>query len=62
MTAGEDVPPAILVGRLFAKFTGLGLLLGVLVLVVEVDPMGLLIGLSVIVLAVMASTLMSWVL
>jgi hypothetical protein len=62
LTSGEDVPPALLIGRLFAKFTGIGVVLGVLILVVEVDPLGLLLGLSVVVAAVIAASVMSWVL
>ncbi len=62
LTSGEEVPPAILIGRLFAKFAGLAAVLGVLVLVVEVDPIGLLLGLSVVVAAVIAASVLSWVL
>ncbi len=62
MTSGEEVPPAVLLGRLFAKFVGLGVGLGVLILVVEVDAIGLLLGLSVVVAAVVAASVLSWVL
>jgi len=62
LTSGEEVAPAILIGRLFAKFVGLAAVLGVLVLVVEIDPIGLLLGLSVVVVAVIAASVMSWVL
>ena len=61
LTSGEEVAPAILIGRLFAKFIGLGAAVGVLVMVVEVDPIGLVLGLSVVVAAVIAASVLSWV-
>ena len=61
LTSGEEVAPAIMIGRLFAKFAGIGAVLGVLILTVEVDPLGLLIGLSVVVVAIIASSVLSWV-
>lgn len=62
LTSGEEVAPATLVGRLMVKFGGLGVALAVLVMVLEVDPLGLLLGLSVLIVAIVVAQLLSWVL
>jgi len=57
-TTGDEMSAGALAGRLFAKFAILGGVLGLLILFLRLDPVGLLLGLGVIFPAILLGSLM----